>query len=79
MNKPLPTLTVGDAVVLVLSNGNQQSAIVTGFTLVNQSHRYAHFAWKTGPEDFDSLSLHSCKWADRVLAVFPKDCKFLAV
>jgi hypothetical protein len=80
--KDQPTIAVGDAVVLTLDNGDQQSAVVIEFSLdSSRRHRYAKFAWKTGPRPSDVLfmSLHSCKWADRIVAVFPKDAKFLAV
>lgn len=81
----LPSLAVGDSVVVRLDNGDQQSATVVNFSRKNKNshamHVYATFAWKTGPRasDVRYLALHSCKWADRVLAVFPKDAKFLAV
>lgn len=75
----LPTLSVGDAVVIRLDNGTEQSAKVIDFSRKNESHVYAVFAWRTGPRTSNSLLLHSCKWADRVLAVFPAGCKFLAV
>lgn len=76
-----PSLAVGDAVVLRLEDGSEQSATVTHFALKNETHRYAYFAWKTGPRVSDTqyLALHSCKWAERVVAIFPKDSKFLVV
>lgn len=78
----LPTLSVGDAVVIRLDNGTQQSAVLTHFsTDSTKRHRRAHFAWKTGPGRYDtqSYSLHSSKWTSRVVAVFPAGCKFLAI
>lgn len=81
MTKTPPTLGIGDAVVLLLSNGCHQSATVTHFSLKGESHRYAHFRWKTGPGryEYEEQAVHSSKWARFVVAVFPKDSKFLAV
>lgn len=66
----------GDAVVILIAGGTEQSAILTHF-----STDRAHFAWKTGPGRYDSqaCSYHSSKWARNILAVFPAGCKFLAV
>lgn len=77
----LPSLAVGDAVVLLLSSGAHQSATVTGFSLKRGTHRYAHIQWKTGPGkyEWESCEIHSSKWARLIVAVFPKDAKFLAV
>jgi hypothetical protein len=76
------TLSLNDNVVLRLDNGNTQSALVHRFSVKQGeggAHRYAHFRWKTGPKptDIATLELHSAKWAERVLAVFPKGALFL--
>lgn len=78
----LPSLAVGDAVVVIIAGGSQQSAILTHFSKDStQRHVRAHFAWKTGPGRYDgaACSYHSSKWARNIIAVFPKDAKFLAV
>lgn len=79
MKKPLPTLYVNDNVVLRLEDGSTQSALLTRFSVKNGSHNYAHFKWKTGPKpgDVTECEIHSAKWAEKVLAVFPKGALFL--
>lgn len=81
MNKPLPTLSVNDNVVLRLDDGSTQSALLTRFSVKDGGHRYAHFKWKTGPNPGDVVGceIHSAKWAEKILAVFPKGALFLAV
>lgn len=79
--KTPPTLSVGDAVVILLSDGSHQSATVMGFPLKRGTHRYVNVKWKTGPGkyEWESAEIHSSKWARFIVAVFPKDSKFVTI
>lgn len=76
MKTKLEGAHIGDAVVIQLADLSQQSAILFCFSCEG-----AHFAWKTGPgrRDVSECFIPSREWASRIIALFPKGAKFLAV
>lgn len=67
---------IGDAVVVVLNDGSQQSAILHSF-----DGNRAFFAWRfnRNVRAFNCCSIPVKDIATRVLAIFPRGCNFLAV
>jgi hypothetical protein len=77
--KKLDPTNIGDCMVLRMPNGDTRSVTMRSF--VGGEVPVAQFVWKTGPRSFDSTTLYVWEWRDegRIEAIFPADCKFLAV
>lgn len=72
----LNTTNIGDAVVVRLNCGTQQSAIVRH---VDSDGSYAAFDWPSGNGQTAGIGMGRSFFAERVLAIFPPGVKFLAV